>query len=932
MSAQARWHAFTESVSNVATTVSDKMSTVELPNVQMPNMPTFSLSDAQYMEAGSIKIEDVRLAMDSKNPKDTLEAMKRIQALVCMGRDVSMFYPDVVRNVETDVLELKLLVYHFLARYSESNPDAALLSINSFQKDLNNSNQRIRALALTVLSSIRVPVIASLVTLAVTKCAQDQSPVVRQIAAAAIPKIYQMDPNQKGELMKVLKHLLGDSTTPVLGTALGSFQEVCPDDWSMIHPHFRKICGMMPDLNEWALPKVLNIMLHYGRAHFPDARGKKPQPEKEVVDVDWENGFEDGDRRKRGRKHGKHSKHKKRERSREKKKEEKDKERDKDKEKGEKDKVKDQKDRGNDEGRRHGRERHRSDSRNDVEKPKSRKKESFYSDGSGDGLTEADQWGSGLSTFQEEPDLDPDLELLLRGCAPLMKHRHRGVLLGVANIFYYLAPMKDAMKIGTQLAQVLEDPTHLHCHYLILDSIRTFSADRPEMFQDHLKCFFLKGKDQSYRQKLKVEILANLVNTKNYAHVLYQFVSHLDQPDKELVECCIRALGVCAISLPSIRAACMKSLLELTTRSEEHVVAETVVTIRYVLQRDPSYRRRWMKKLFKLLQVVHAPVARAAILCILHEYYDTAPRLLPEALRRLARTFSDESNDTKMQALRGIARVLLDDPANERVHDLFTYYMDLGWHDDDTDIRSLSRSLRTILLKEFPETLRKRVTAEMTVEAEPSKLETSAIGDDASFTAGTLAHLFQHSVPGYRKLPDNPLHTLARAEREKMPERPLYDGPKGGGPRDFSGRPSRQYANMDDNEFYSSEGSYSDGSYSSRSYSFSSYSSRSRSRSSSHGRGRRRRHARSRSPSSSYSVSSGSYSSSGSSYTGSYSSRSRSASASSRSRSRSRSSSPTRGTRSRSASPLRDSRGGKTDGADSDNRPMDGNNSDPADH
>ena len=47
----------------------------------------------------------------------------------------------------------------FLVRTAEQKPDEALLSINSFQKDLAHQNARVRAAALRVMSSIRVKVI-----------------------------------------------------------------------------------------------------------------------------------------------------------------------------------------------------------------------------------------------------------------------------------------------------------------------------------------------------------------------------------------------------------------------------------------------------------------------------------------------------------------------------------------------------------------------------------------------------------------------------------------------------------------------------------------------------------------------------------------------------------------------------------------------------
>ena len=96
-----------------------------------------------------------------------------------------------VKNVASHNLEIRKLVYIYLLRYAEQEPDLALLSINTFQKDLSDPNPLIRAMALRVLSGIQVPMIGSIVMLAIKKCAADISPYVRKAAALAIPKLYQ---------------------------------------------------------------------------------------------------------------------------------------------------------------------------------------------------------------------------------------------------------------------------------------------------------------------------------------------------------------------------------------------------------------------------------------------------------------------------------------------------------------------------------------------------------------------------------------------------------------------------------------------------------------------------------------------------------------------------------------------------------------------
>ena len=56
---------------------------------------------------------------------------------------MSKFFPYVVKNVIVKSVELKKLVYMFLTHYADSSAECrelALLSINSFQKDMTDKN------------------------------------------------------------------------------------------------------------------------------------------------------------------------------------------------------------------------------------------------------------------------------------------------------------------------------------------------------------------------------------------------------------------------------------------------------------------------------------------------------------------------------------------------------------------------------------------------------------------------------------------------------------------------------------------------------------------------------------------------------------------------------------------------------------------------
>ena len=109
--------------------------------------------------------------------------------------------------------QIKKLVYVYLVRYAEEQQDLALLSISTFQKALKDPNQLIRASALRVLSSIRVPIIAPVMMLSIKESASDMSPYVRKAAAHAIPKLYSLDPEMKESLIEIIEQLLKDKTT-----------------------------------------------------------------------------------------------------------------------------------------------------------------------------------------------------------------------------------------------------------------------------------------------------------------------------------------------------------------------------------------------------------------------------------------------------------------------------------------------------------------------------------------------------------------------------------------------------------------------------------------------------------------------------------------------------------------------------------------------
>ncbi|KAF9339184.1 AP-3 complex subunit beta-2 [Linnemannia elongata] len=231
-------------------------------------------NQAHFLDTNEDKMREIRKNLDSKYEKEKLDGLKRLIAMISKGRDVSEFFPDVVKNVASNSLEVRKLVYIYILRYAEQEQDLALLSINTFQKDLSDKNQLIRAMALRVMSGIRVPVISPIVMLGIKKCVTDLSPYVRKIAAHAIPKCYQLDPAQKDALIDIISTMLGDNSTFTIGSVLMAFNQVCPDRLDLIHPQYRKLCKMLVDMDEWGQITAMDLLLRYSRTQFLNPIGK----------------------------------------------------------------------------------------------------------------------------------------------------------------------------------------------------------------------------------------------------------------------------------------------------------------------------------------------------------------------------------------------------------------------------------------------------------------------------------------------------------------------------------------------------------------------------------------------------------------------------------------------------------------------------------
>ena len=60
-----------------------------------------------------------------------------------------------------------------------------------------------------------------------------------------------MDREQLDNLKQILDQLLKDASTMVLGSAVAAFNEICPTSYDILHRHYRKLCHLLADMDEW---------------------------------------------------------------------------------------------------------------------------------------------------------------------------------------------------------------------------------------------------------------------------------------------------------------------------------------------------------------------------------------------------------------------------------------------------------------------------------------------------------------------------------------------------------------------------------------------------------------------------------------------------------------------------------------------------------
>ncbi|KAL1476105.1 hypothetical protein MTO96_036762 [Rhipicephalus appendiculatus] len=339
----------------------------------------------------------------------------------------------------------------------------------------------------------------------------------------------------------------------------------------------------------------------------------------------------------------------------------------------------------------------------------------------GVGTAGPDDADAGRSSVLDDEDdrgtaIDPDLRLLLRNCKPLLQSRNSAVVMAVAQLYYHLAPRAEVALVVKSLIRLLR--SHREIQTVVLSNVATMSTRCRGLFEPFLRSFFVRSSDPTHIKLLKLEVLTNLAGETNVPVILREFQTYVASSDTE----------------------------------NEAVVAESVVVIKKLLQMKPSEHRDIIGHMAKLMDNITVPMARASILWLLGEYADRVPKIAPDVLRKVAKTFIQEEDIVKLQTLNLASKLYL---TNSKQTKLITQYVfSLAKYDPNYDIRDRVRFLRQLVMPQGDTggVLHKHAK-KFLLASKPAPVLQSKFEDRDHYQIGSLSHFINAKANGYQELP-----------------------------------------------------------------------------------------------------------------------------------------------------------------------------------
>ncbi|KAH3756659.1 AP-3 complex subunit beta-2 [Pelomyxa schiedti] len=358
-------------------------------------------------------------------------------------------------------------------------------------------------------------------------------------------------------------------------------------------------------------------------------------------------------------------------------------------------------------------------------------------------------------------DLDVDYQLLIKSSKPLLHSQSPAVVLSVAILFYHLAPCSELPVICKPLLRLIRG--NREASYVALSNIASMAESHPEIFVNEISSFFVYPRDLPFIQKLKLSIIPSLISTDNSTLVLAELSQYIKSYDIGLVCATISAINKCLLRVPDVLEVCVNLILPLLSHPDTMVVSASVLALKALLQRSVAgpvtnqlqgdLHGTCVRKLATILQDQKLPSARATIIWVLGEYSDAIVESGADILNSLEEGFSSEDCTVRLQIMKFGAKLYAK---NQEVGQVLQRILEKAKVDTNVDIRDFSRITFALL---FGKDLRssqlgKHINSILHPLGTHNTLERKM--NENTFDLGTLSHLLNTEVTGYRPLPDFP--------------------------------------------------------------------------------------------------------------------------------------------------------------------------------
>ena len=234
------------------------------------NFRRFGQGGTKYFTSRNPEDSELQESLNSLRIDKQKDAMKQIIASMTIGKDVSKFFPDVVKIIRTKNIELKKLVYLYLINYARIKPDLIFLAVASFNSDAKDgATPLIRGLAIRTMGCIKVPDIVSYLCETLAFCIKDKDPYVRKIAALCVAKLYVTSPQlvRESGFIDTLHECLRDENPIVVANAMSSLNEISTlsgvNQLKLKSKNLKNVLDSISKASEWGQVQILNALTLY---------------------------------------------------------------------------------------------------------------------------------------------------------------------------------------------------------------------------------------------------------------------------------------------------------------------------------------------------------------------------------------------------------------------------------------------------------------------------------------------------------------------------------------------------------------------------------------------------------------------------------------------------------------------------------------------